>query len=262
MTLFSISRNVGSAAVTRADVAVACGPHRSGRMRRAAMPWRTPVAEDAVMNSRRTASVQLRITFALSLVLALAGCATTRVAPPPAAATGATLAALAQRESELGARPVWGLDGRIAVSNSRDAGSGRIAWRQAGLRFDIELTAPITHQGWRLSGEPGRATLDGLSGGPREGVDAESLLRDATGWDIPVRSLPRWVRGLRADPARAVVQFDAAGRLARLAESGWTIDYTWPDEAAAELPSRIEARRDDARVRLVIDQWTDGADTP
>jgi outer membrane lipoprotein LolB len=195
------------------------------------------------------------------LALALAGCATTRVTAP-AAPTDATLAALAQRERELGAQATWGLDGRIAVSNSRDAGSGRIEWRQAGPRFDIALTAPITHQGWRLTGEPGRATLDGLPGGTRHGADSESLLREATGWDIPVRSLPRWVRGLRADPADAVVQFGADGRLARLAESGWTIDYSWPADASATLPSRIEARRDDARVRLVIDRWTDGTGAP
>jgi outer membrane lipoprotein LolB len=195
------------------------------------------------------------------LALALAGCATTRVTAP-AAPTDATLAALAQRERELGAQATWGLDGRIAVSNSRDAGSGRIEWRQAGPRFDIALTAPITHQGWRLTGEPGRAILDGLPGGTRQGADAESLLREATGWDIPVRSLPRWVRGLRADPAHAVVQFGADGRLARLAESGWTIDYSWPADASATLPSRIEARRDDARVRLVIDRWTDGTGAP
>lgn len=202
-----------------------------------------------------------RPALALLVALALTGCATSRVLTP-LPPTDASLAALAQREQALAAQPDWGLDGRIAISNSRDAGSGRIEWRQAGPRFDIALTAPITHQGWRLSGEPGRATLDGLQGGPREGDDAESLLREATGWEIPVRSLPSWVRGLRADPAHAVVQFSADGRLARLAESGWTIDYTWPSALDAALPARIEARRDDARVRLVIDRWTDGTDAP
>jgi outer membrane lipoprotein LolB len=196
---------------------------------------------------------------AMACLLLLAGCVTTRVVPP-APPTEATLAAFEQRERSLGARADWGLEGRIAVSNSRDAGSGRIEWRQTGPRFDIALTAPITRQGWRLTGEPGHAVLDGLPGGPRQGSDAETLLREATGWAIPVRSLPRWVRGLRADPATAGVRFGADGRLARLAESGWTIDYTWPDDRAADLPSRIEARRDDARVRLVIDRWTGGAD--
>jgi len=196
------------------------------------------------------------------LALALTACATTSRVAAPLPPTDATLAALVQREGSLGAQSAWGLDGRIAVSNSRDAGSGRIEWRQSGAGFDIALTAPITRQGWRLSGAPGHAVLDGLPGGPREGSDAETLLRDATGWQIPVASLPRWVRGLRADPAKAIVQFGADGRLSRLAEAGWTIDYTWPAATDAALPSRVEARRDDARVRLVVDRWTDGTDAP
>jgi outer membrane lipoprotein LolB len=213
------------------------------------------------MNIRGQIGSRGSAALGVMLAVLVSGCATTR---PVATTTPseATLAALTRRESDLAARSTWGLEGRIAVSNSRDAGSGRIEWRQSGAAFDIALTAPITHQGWRLTGEPGRATLDGLPGGPRTGADADTLLHEATGWDIPVRSLPRWVRGLRADPAHAVVQFGADGKLARLAESGWTIDYTWPADAAAVLPSRIEARRDDARVRLVIDRWTDGAPAP
>lgn len=171
-------------------------------------------------------------------------------------------AQLEQRERSLAAESTWGLQGRIAISNARDAGSGRIEWRQAGPRFDITLTAPVTRQGWHLAGEPGRVVLDGLPGGQRQGSDAEDLLRQATGWEIPVRSLPYWVRGLRADPRTAVVQFGGGGRLTRLSELGWTIDYTWPADPAAQLPSRIEARRADARVRLVVDRWTDGADIP
>lgn len=169
---------------------------------------------------------------------------------------------LEQRERSLARQSSWGLEGRIAISNARDAGSGRIEWRQAGPRFDITLTAPVTRQGWRLTGEPGRVVLDGLPGGARQGSDAETLLREATGWEIPVRSLPNWVRGLRGDPRTALVQFGPGGRLMRLSEFGWTIDYTWPADVAAQLPSRVEARRADARVRLVIDRWTDGPDAP
>lgn len=196
----------------------------------------------------------------LALVL-LTACTTTRVVPE-AIPEAQARAQLEQRERLLGARTDWALEGRIAISNARDAGSGRIDWRQSGPRFDVTLTAPVTRQGWRLTGEPGRATLDGLPGGPRQGADAESLLREATGWEIPVRSLPYWVRGLRADPRNAIVQFGPGGRLSRLAEAGWTIDYTWPADLALESPTRIEARRDDARVRLVIDRWSDGAGAP
>lgn len=190
--------------------------------------------------------------------LLLSACATTRPAGPvvPVAEAQARQAA---REQALRADTRWGLEGRIAVSTGDQGGSGRIEWRQDGERFEVSLSAPVTRQGWRLTGGPEGARLDGLEGGPRTGPDAALLLREATRWDIPVASLAGWLRGLPAVDGQARMDFARDGRLSRLVEGGWTIDYTWP-AAAADLPSRIDARRDGARVRLAVDQWTDGSE--
>ena len=70
-----------------------------------------------------------------------------------------------------------------------------------------------------------------------------------------------WVRGAPADEARhgpATRAFAADGRLAGLAQDGWILAYDdWRPAAGElpELPGRVEARRGEARVRLVIDQW-------
>ncbi|MFB8831670.1 lipoprotein insertase outer membrane protein LolB [Azotobacter sp. CWF10] len=45
---------------------------------------------------------------------------------------------------------------------------------------------------------PEAGRLEGLAGGPRDGEDAQQLLLEATGWDIPVNQLPEWIRGLVA----------------------------------------------------------------
>ncbi len=196
--------------------------------------------------------------MAIVLLALAAGCATTRPAGPvvPAAEAQARQAA---REQTLRADTRWGLAGRIAVSTGDQGGSGRIEWRQNGERFEVSLSAPVTRQGWRLTGGPDGARLDGLDGGPRTGPDAALLLREATRWDIPVASLAGWLRGLPAVDGQARMAFAPDGRLSRLVEGGWTIDYTWPS-AAADLPSRIDARRDGARVRLAVDQWNDGSE--
>lgn len=189
----------------------------------------------------------------LALALLLAGCATTRPA------VDGTVAATqqAERERQLRAVEAWGFEGRIAVSSNGQGGSGRIEWRQDGPRSSVVLSAPVTRQGWRLESGPGGARLEGLEGGPRTGADAGDLLREATGWDIPVPALASWLRGLAAPGSAGVPTYAANGRLQRLAQQGWTIDYTWP--ASGALPSRIEARRDATRVRLAIDQWTDAS---
>ena len=169
----------------------------------------------------------------------------------------------AQRETGLAAKTQWSLQGRVALSNGRDGGSGRIDWSQDGTRYAVSLSAPITRQSWRLSGDDRSAQLEGLEGGTRVGTDPAELLREATRWEIPVTALSNWVRGLRAatDQGPASLQFGADGRLSRIEQGGWTIDYSgWHAGAAGiELPGRLDARRGDASVRLVIDSWGDGA---
>lgn len=197
----------------------------------------------------------------LSTVLGvfLAGCATV---PSTAVLSPAQQAAAEQqqaaREAELRPRTDWSLAGRIAVSNGSKGGSGRIDWMQDRAGYRVALSAPVTRQSWQLSVDSvtGAARLEGLEGGPRTGPDAALLLRETTGWDIPVTSLGDWVRGLRSPAAgAAVIQFGADLRPARIAQDGWDIAYTWPETVTASLPSRIDARRGDARVRLIVDQW-------
>ena len=168
-----------------------------------------------------------------------------------------------QAEREAALRPVsdWSLEGRIAVSNDGKGGSGRIDWTQRGQAYAVSLSAPVTRQSWRLSAGPDGARLEGVEGGPRSGPDAQQLLLEATGWAIPVGALSDWVRGLRAEAAGpARMEFEATGRLARLHQGGWVIDYVWPDASDASagpvLPRRLDARQGEARVRLLVDTWT------
>lgn len=199
--------------------------------------------------------------------LLLAACATRAPQaslPPPlsgAEAIRAAEKAQIERAAWLNGQPQWSFEGRVAISNAGKGGNGRIDWRQDGPRYVVSLSAPITRQSWRLIGdthsEAGR--LEGLEGGTREGEDAEALLLEATGWDIPVNALGRWVQGLPAEGLATENQsFSTASRLQALEQAGWRIDYTEWFEAAGQqppLPRRIEARRDRATVRLIVDRW-------
>lgn len=206
--------------------------------------------------------------------LVLGGCASRGVRPQPSpqltdpTAIAAAQARQATREAWLGARPDWQFQGRVAVSQQGKGGNGRIEWRQDDERYEVSLSAPVTRQSWRLTGDlhsqAGR--LEGLEGGVREGEDAEQLLREATGWDIPLQSLVRWARGV-ADAAYrsdgpAQVEFAADGRLRSLREQDWRIDYQdWfePEGERPAMPRRVEASRATARVRLIVDQWDIGS---
>ena len=208
-------------------------------------------------------SAWLRAAALVAFAAALAGCATTASRGPlPAAAQAAAMQRQVEREAVLVAHADWTLAGRVALSNEGRGGSGRIDWTQRGDAFEVELSAPITRKGWRLVGAPGTAVLEGLDGGPRAGADAALLLRAATGWDIPVQALVHWVRGVRAPGGgQAQLAFHADGHLARLRQDGWTLDYAdWQQPAGPAgpwLPMRITAERDSARVKLVVDAWSE-----
>lgn len=197
-------------------------------------------------------------------VLLLAACTAAPVRPDlDPAQVAAAEAAQARREQALRAQQDWSLAGRIAVSNRGKGGSGRIDWTQNGPNYRIALSAPVTRQGWLLSGDADHALLEGLEGGPRSGPDARQLLLGATGWDIPVTALAEWVRGARAQalgPAR--ITYGVDGLPWSIEQGGWLIEYQWPelDPAAPvpglRLPSRLEATRGEATVKLLVDQWS------
>jgi outer membrane lipoprotein LolB len=198
--------------------------------------------------------------------LSLAGCATrgpTVDAPvlrdPEALA--AAQAGQATRAAWLASQPDWSFAGRVAVNANGKGGSGRIDWQQTGPAYLVALSAPVTRQSWRLGGDlqSRAARLEGLGGGPREAADADRLLREATGWDIPVASMAHWARGV-ADPSSPAegAEYDAEGRLRSLTQQGWRVDYLdwFPAEGAQPLmPRRMEARRQGATVKVAIDQW-------
>lgn len=203
-------------------------------------------------------SRRVRLAGAALATVLLAACTSAPVRPPAAPVDGAEAQARQQeRRQRLEAIPAWSMQGRIAVSVGDKGGSGRLDWQQQGAAYRVSLSAPVTRQSWRLAGEPGGATLEGLEGGPYSGPDAEALLWQATGWPIPVEALAWWVRGLPA-PAGAGQEFGDDGRLRRLVADGWTVDYQdWQPAADGwpEMPRRLQASREGARVRLVVDRW-------
>ena len=205
----------------------------------------------------------MRSVFLLAplLALLLASCATQSTRPVPPADAGAIESARQrqlERESILRGQTDWSLAGRIAISNGRKGGSGRIDWQQQGDAYTVSLSAPVTRQSWRLSGGPQGARLEGIVGGPREGADAAQLLREATGWEIPVAALGDWVRGVSAQGLpQAAMQFDTLGRLSHLEQGGWAIDYRWPEAASTmpALPQRVDAVKGESKVKLIVDEW-------
>jgi len=81
------------------------------------------------------------------------------------------------------------------------------------------------------------------------------------GWPIPVDALQWWVRGLVAPGLVDERRLDAQGRLISLHQFGWRIDFDRYDLVDDMLlPVRLDATRENYRVKLAIRSWRIGAD--
>ena len=200
--------------------------------------------------------------FAIVVLASLASaCAMQPMKPALPPVVGSAEANQAARATKLAALPGWSMSGRIAVTNGQQGGSGRIEWKQEGARYAVTLSAPVTRQSWRVTGGADGATIEGLSGGPRQGPDASALVFDATHWRVPVNALGDWLLGLQRSGDE--VHFAADGRIDRIEGEGWVVTYAdWRAVEGVELPSRIEAVQGAAKVRLVVDTWTLGSSPP
>lgn len=213
------------------------------------------------MNPRPAFAWRARRCVVLGVLgLLLVGCATNRAPRPvlplaPQVDSPEAFAAQSAREAFLADAGDWRLRGRVAFANGGDGATVQIDWTQRGEVFDIRLIAPISGREWRLSGRPGAAELGGLDGGPRRAEDAERLLFETTGWRLPVRHLPYWVRGARGPEPAAGLQIDADALPVSWVQSGWALQFRdwWPGEPP--LPRRVFATHEEASVRLLVAEW-------
>ena len=197
--------------------------------------------------------MKLRLrALAVALPLLLAACVPAVRMKGDAGLLNAQLA----REQTLAHADHWVLQGRLGVSDGKDGGSGSFSWTQNGDKYEFVLRAPITGKSFRLSGDPAGALLEGLDRGPLRGPDAEALMREALGWEVPLRDLRAWVLGLRADSGPAELSFGVDRLPSLLQQDGWAVDYReWDATRKPPLPTKVYAERPPYKVKLSIESW-------
>ena len=160
-------------------------------------------------------------------------------------------------QKTLPARPIgeaFYLSGRVSVKHGTEAASGKISWQHGPDSDDLLLSNPFGQGVARIIRRDGVVTLTTSDQKAYQAKDAEDLTEQALGWRLPLAGLPDWVRGRAAAGAPAQTRQDSSHRLAELRQSGWLVEFLDYNDASG-LPSRLNFSRDDAQIRLVIDQW-------
>lgn len=210
--------------------------------------------------------MNLRVSL-LALLLVIGGCASVNLEPLPEGLSDQPPTSWAERKNRLNQLTQWQLTGKLAVRQPSDSGTAIINyWNQQGNIYDIGLSSSFLGMGrTRLRGTPDFIDLTMPDGNRYQSGDPEALVDAATGWQLPLGNLTRWIKGLPGTGDNYQMLFDDQGQLALIRQQGWEIRYDrWNRfiEGYPPLPSRLTAIKDDKRVRVVVTDWQISGDSP
>lgn len=149
--------------------------------------------------------------------------------------------------------------GRVSIRNGSDAHYANFEWESAPTKDRIALNTPLGQTVAELQvsyvGEKAvHAVLRQSDGQSQSADEPDLLLAEATGWRLPVSGLRWWLLG---QPAPGAAREEATESGKRIFQDGWQIDASQFSEPAPghSVPGKLELRRDDLVVRIVISEW-------
>lgn len=181
----------------------------------------------------------LRLLLLLGLALGLAACAS-RPAP---VWTGTS------------APSHWEAEGKAALRSGERGGNVYFTWTQTAAAYHIIVRGPLGLGRAELTGEPGRVRLN--ADHLKHEVSAsslEELLFLQTGRQAPVSHLRDWLCA-QAATAGARLHYGEDGKLRRIEEDGWTIDYLEWSTEAPNLPRKLVLDGPDGHATVIVGLW-------
>ena len=188
----------------------------------------------------------------LLLLLVLNACTGVVVKEPDPAAKEA----YQNRAEILAGIPSWSLVGRISLDDGEQGGSGKLQWLVEPGNSELDFHGAMGRGAWHLQFGPEGAVLREANGDEQTAPGVSALIQDRMGWSIPVDALQWWVRGLTAPGSIENEKFDHDGLLVSLDQFGWNVEFSrYQSTGGMELPAKLNARRENYRVKLSISRW-------
>lgn len=189
----------------------------------------------------------------LVLLFALNACTGVTVKEPVADKQ----AAYQERAEKLNAITKWGFVGKISLDDGEQGGSGRLQWDVDQQNSVLDFHGAMGRGAWHLEIGPEGAVLREANGYEQTAARVNSLIQERMDWPIPVDALHWWVRGLAAPGNSDIEELGPQGLLVHLEQFGWSVNFNrYDSDTGVALPVRLDARRDNYRVKLAVSSWT------
>lgn len=165
--------------------------------------------------------------------------------------------ALALREQQLKSIKTWVVNARFSFVTDSEAWSGKLTWQQElNNGYFIHFSDPAGQGVMQLVGNDELVELRLADGNIFQATDAETLLRQETNWNLPIKSLWYWIRALPDRSLPLTSELDAEGLPVKFDQQGWTVDFqSYHQVDNRYFPRKIVIKKDDLKLKLIIMNW-------
>lgn len=150
--------------------------------------------------------------------------------------------------------------GAFAFLSDQQKVYARFNWQQtAPDRYRLLLTNPLGSTELQLDAQGSVVQLVDNKGKRYVSNDAEKMVSQLTGMDIPLANLRQWMVGLPGDASDYSLNSSYQLRSANYSRNGqqWQVTIQGYDSSVKPpLPSSLELREGDRRIKLRMDNWT------
>lgn len=183
-------------------------------------------------------------------------CSCSTITTPTQGPTTSSKLSWQERQALLNKLQTWQVNGKIAVHTPQDSGSATVDWSQNHGRYTVSLFGPLGAGSMKLSGKPGKVTLDMSDGKHVSAKSPEDLLAKAWGFKLPVSYLNFWIRGLPVPGVSANTQFDDSHHLVQLTQAGWRVQFlNYTHINQLDLPTKLEINSPSLTSKIIIYDW-------
>nr|WP_277602404.1 lipoprotein insertase outer membrane protein LolB [Parahaliea mediterranea] len=164
-----------------------------------------------------------------------------------------------ERARDLRQLAHWQAEGKLALRNDEQAESATLLWRQAGRDTELQLSGPLGMAATRIHSDG--QTLEIQRDGDFQVIDISTprAVRLNTGWDLPLASLPYWMKGVPYPGTEPEAMAVEQHLLRSLEQDGWRVSFeAYGQFGRYTLPTRLRVERGGTRAKLVIRQWQTG----
>lgn len=165
-----------------------------------------------------------------------------------------------QHQQEVAKVTHYQTRGAFAYLSDKQKVYARFNWQQtAPDRYRLLLTNPLGSTELQLDAQGNTVQLVDNKGKRYVSNDAEKMIAQLTGMDIPLANLRQWMMGLPGDASD--YQLNSSYQLKSLNYSSngqkWQVTIQdYDSKTTPALPANLELREGDQRIKLRMDSWT------